>query len=82
MPGIEPGSSRTPPSLANTNVICLASRSSSTFAGLTGAHEVYVNGKEIGSGGQFPPDFEDGRDGNHRHKIPSGSFSCPISGTN
>ncbi len=42
--------------------------------GLTGAHEVYINGKKIGSGGQFPPDFKDGREGNHRHKIPSGSL--------
>ena len=42
--------------------------------GLTGAHEVYINGKKIGSGGQFPPKFKDGREGNHRHKIPSGSL--------
>ncbi len=40
--------------------------------GLVGAHEVYINGTKIGSGGQFPPKFEDGREGNHRHKIPSG----------
>jgi putative membrane-bound dehydrogenase-like protein len=42
--------------------------------GLAGAHEVYINGKKIGSGGQFPPDFKDGREGNHRHKIPSGAL--------
>jgi putative membrane-bound dehydrogenase-like protein len=42
--------------------------------GLRGAHEVYINGKKIGSGGQFPPNFKDGREGNHRHKIPSGSL--------
>ena len=42
--------------------------------GLTGAHEVYINGNPIGSGGQFPPDFKDGREGNHRYKIPSGSL--------
>ncbi len=42
--------------------------------GLTGAHEVYVNGKKIGSGGSFPPEYVDGREGNHRHKIPSGTF--------
>ena len=42
--------------------------------GLVGAHDVYVNGKKIGSGGQFPPQFKDGREGNHRHKIPSGSL--------
>lgn len=42
--------------------------------GLTGAHELYVNGKKIGSGGSFPPEYVDGREGNHRHKIPSGTF--------
>ena len=42
--------------------------------GLAGAHAVYVNGTLIGSGGQFPPGFKDGRDGNHRHKIPSGTL--------
>ena len=42
--------------------------------GLAGAHAVFVNGKRIGMGGQFPPDFRDGRDGNHRHKIPSGTL--------
>ncbi len=41
---------------------------------LTGAHEVFVNGKKIGSGGEFPPHFVDGRAGNHRHKIPSGTL--------
>ncbi len=41
---------------------------------LTGAHEVFVNGKRIGSGGEFPPHFVDGRAGNHRHKIPSGTL--------
>lgn len=40
--------------------------------GLSGAHEVFINGKKIGGGGRFPPEFEDGRSGNHRHKIPSG----------
>lgn len=42
--------------------------------GIAGAHEVYVNGKLIGSGGGFPPQYKDGRDGNHRHKVPSGTF--------
>ena len=42
--------------------------------GLTGAHELYINGKKIGSGGHFPPEYADGREGNHRHKIPSGTF--------
>lgn len=41
---------------------------------LTGAHELYINGQKIGSGGEFPPNYADGRDGNHRHKIPSGTF--------
>ena len=40
--------------------------------GVAGAHEVFVNGKSIGTGGSFPPKFEDGREGNHRHKITSG----------
>ena len=43
--------------------------------GLAGAHEAYVNGKRIGAGGVFPPEFKDGREGNHRHKVPSGSLS-------
>ena len=43
-----------------------------SIRGLAGAHEAYVNGTRIGGGGQFPPQFEDGRAGNHRHKIPSG----------
>ena len=42
--------------------------------GLAGAHAVYVNGTEIGVGGQFPPQFKDGREGNHLHKIPSGTL--------
>ena len=42
--------------------------------GLAGAHEVFVNGKRVGNGGAFPPRFKDGREGNHRHKIPSGSL--------
>lgn len=40
--------------------------------GVAGAHEVFVNRKAIGIGGTFPPDFNDGREGNHRHKVPSG----------
>lgn len=42
--------------------------------GLAGAHAVFVNGTKVGSGGYFPPDFQDGRNGNHRHKIPSGTL--------
>ena len=41
---------------------------------LAGAHEVFINGKQIGTGGEFPPDYQDGLQGNHRHKIPSGSL--------
>lgn len=40
--------------------------------GLTGAHEVFVNGTSIGKGGAFPPEFGDGREGNHRHKVTPG----------
>ncbi len=39
---------------------------------LVGAHEVFINGRSIGQGGGFPPNFTDGSEGNHRHKIPSG----------
>lgn len=39
---------------------------------LADAHEVYVNGINIGIGGQFPPNFESGRGEIHRHKIPPG----------
>ena len=38
--------------------------------GLAGAHAVFVNGTKIGTGGQFPPDFHDGRDGNHATQNP------------
>ena len=41
---------------------------------LPGAHEVYLNGTKIGGGGSFPPEYVDGRAGNHRYKIPSGSL--------
>lgn len=40
--------------------------------GFSGAHEVRVNGVPIGRGGAFPPDYQDGVAGNHRHKIPPG----------
>ena len=40
--------------------------------GFSGAHEVRVNGVLIGRGGAFPPDYQDGVAGNHRHKIPPG----------
>lgn len=41
---------------------------------LADAHEVYVNGKKIGEGGQFPPDFRSGRGQVHRHKVPVGTL--------
>lgn len=39
---------------------------------LADAHEAFVNGKRVGTGGQFPPQFRSGREANHRHKIPPG----------
>lgn len=41
---------------------------------LADAHEVYVNGKKIGVGGQFPPQFQSGRSQVHRHKVPVGTL--------
>ncbi len=41
---------------------------------LAGAHEVFVNGRKVGDGGAFPPTYEDGLKGNHRHKVPSGTL--------
>ena len=38
------------------------------------AHEVFVNGVRIGTGGQFPPDFKSGRNEMHRHKVPVGTL--------
>jgi putative membrane-bound dehydrogenase-like protein len=43
-----------------------------TIRDFSDAHEVFVNGTRIGGGGKFPPDFESGRAGNHRHKVPPG----------
>jgi hypothetical protein len=40
--------------------------------GFSGAHEVFVNGVSVGRGGTFPPEYQDGVVGNHRHKIPPG----------
>jgi len=40
--------------------------------GFSGAHEVFVNGVSVGRGGTFPPEYQDGIAGNHRHKIPPG----------
>src|SRR5580765_2010859 len=41
---------------------------------LAGAHEVWVNGRKIGTGGAFPPDYRSGRDQTHRHKVPVGTL--------
>ena len=41
---------------------------------LAGAHEVWVNGKKIGTGGAFSPDFRNGRETIHRHKVPVGTL--------
>ena len=43
-----------------------------TVRGLSGAHEAFVNGQKIGTGGSMPPEYSDGRDLNLRHKIPPG----------
>lgn len=41
---------------------------------LADAHEVFVNGEKVGSGGRFPPQFKSGQNQIHRHKIPVGTF--------
>ena len=41
---------------------------------LADAHEVFVNGKKIGAGGQFPPSFTKDAAEVHRHKIPVGTL--------
>ena len=41
---------------------------------LAGAHEAWMNGKKIGSGGAFPPDYRSGREAIHRHKVPVGTL--------
>jgi len=38
-----------------------------TIADLSGAHEVFVNGKSIGTGGAFPPGYRDGGGRTVRH---------------
>ena len=43
-----------------------------TVRGLSGAHEAFVNGRKIGTGGSMSPNFADGRDLNLRHKVPPG----------
>ncbi|MFM9080234.1 MAG: hypothetical protein ACKOTE_08910, partial [Opitutaceae bacterium] len=41
---------------------------------LTGAHEVWVNGTRLGTGGAFPPNYRSGRAALHRHKVPVGTL--------
>jgi putative membrane-bound dehydrogenase-like protein len=45
-----------------------------TIADLSGAHEVFVNGKSIGTGGAFPPSYRDGGGRTVRHKVPVGTL--------
>lgn len=40
--------------------------------GLADAHEVFINGRNIATGGSLPPEFSSARDMNLRHKIPPG----------
>src|SRR6185295_5156898 len=42
--------------------------------GLAGAHEVWVNGRKIGTGGSFPPDYRSSGDALYRHKVPVGTL--------
>lgn len=41
---------------------------------LAEAHEAYINGKLIGKGGQFPPNFQNGQTELYRHKVPVGTL--------
>lgn len=41
--------------------------------GFDGAHEVWVNGRKIGTGGVFPPDYRPA-ERFHRHKVPAGTL--------
>ena len=38
------------------------------------AHEAFVNGVRVGGAGKFPPDFQSGRAGVRRYKIPPGTL--------
>ena len=44
------------------------------FRDLTGAHEIWVNGARLGTGGMFPPAYRSGRAAFHRHKVPVGTL--------
>jgi putative membrane-bound dehydrogenase-like protein len=41
---------------------------------LTGAHEVWMNGRRLGVGGSFPPNYQSGQEQLHRHKVPTGTL--------
>lgn len=41
---------------------------------LAGAHEVWVNGKKIGTGGAFPPNYTSAGSTLFRHKVPVGTL--------
>jgi hypothetical protein len=41
---------------------------------LAGAHELWVNGRKIGGGGAFPPDYQGAGSANFRHKVPVGTL--------
>ncbi|MDP7108032.1 MAG: hypothetical protein QGH41_13180, partial [Roseibacillus sp.] len=50
-------------------------RESVTFSvsGVADAHEVFINGRRIGGGGGFPPEFQrDTEEGMARYKVPPG----------
>lgn len=38
------------------------------------AHEAFVNGVRVGSGGRFPPSYESGRNERYAHKVPVGTL--------
>ena len=40
--------------------------------GIADAHDVFINGRRIATGGSLPPEFSSARDMNLRHKIPPG----------
>ncbi len=44
------------------------------FRDLAGAHEVWVNGRNIGTGGAFPPDYRSAGSTIFRHKVPVGTL--------
>ena len=45
-----------------------------TISDLAGAHRAWVNGVEIGTGGNFPPSYSSSGEKMHRHKVPVGTL--------